>query len=145
MSDPQKAGGLRVCIPCSFNVLEYHPMTNHYHSFFHEQVVGKSIFGGQLTTMTSGYKSQSQLEYERERKRQENSVRPVPLEWKTEQLEKNLNANHDQYIKYLEQIRQQELQSKYVLMANKGHFNHLNMMLTSIIFQFSETKTSNKN
>lgn len=72
--------------------------------------------------MTSGYKSQSQLEYERERKRQEDSIRPVPLEWKTEQLEKNLNANHDQYIKYLEQIRQQELQSKFVTMINKGHF-----------------------
>ena len=86
------------------------------------QVVGKSIFGGKLTTMTSGYKSQSQLEYERERKRQEDSIRPVPLEWKTEQLEKNLNANHDQYIKYLEQIRQQELQSKFVTMINKGHF-----------------------
>ena len=75
--------------------------------------------------MTSGYKSQSQLEYERERKRQEDSIRPVPLEWKTEQLEKNMNANHDQYIKYLEQIRQQELQSKYVIatMTDKGHSN----------------------
>ena len=48
--------------------------------------------------MTSGYKSQAELEYERQKKREENNVRPVPMEWKAEQMEKHLNANHDQYI-----------------------------------------------
>ena len=62
--------------------------------------------------MTSGYKSQAELEYERQKKREENNVRPVPMEWKAEQMEKHLNANHDQYIIHLEQQRQQELKAK---------------------------------
>ena len=82
LSDPQRAGGLRT--------------------------VGTSIFGGKLTTMTSGYKTQAQLEYEREKKRQENSVRPVPTEWKIEQMEKNMNANQDDFMKNLERVRTQE-------------------------------------
>jgi len=89
LSDPQKAGGIRV--------------------------VGTSIFGGKLTTMTSGYKSQAQLEYEREKKKQENEYQPVPTEWRVQQLEKNLNTNHDEYMKYLEKIRQQEIQEKLSL------------------------------
>lgn len=83
ISDPQRAGGLRA--------------------------VGKSIFGGKLTTMTAGYKSQAQLEYEREKKRQEDAYRPVPSEWRAEQMEKNLNANYDDYMKRLEATRAQEL------------------------------------
>ena len=65
--------------------------------------------------MTSGYKSQAQLEYEREKKKQENEYQPVPTEWRVQQLEKNLNTNHDEYMKYLEKIRQQEIQEKLSL------------------------------
>ena len=85
-SDPQRAPGLRV--------------------------LGTSIFGGKLTTMTAGYKSQAELEYERQKKKAENEYNPVPTEWKVEQMEKHINANQDQYIKRLEEVRQRELQAK---------------------------------
>ena len=62
--------------------------------------------------MTSGYKSQAELDYEREKKRQANEFRPVPTEWRVEQLEKNLNAESEQYMKHLENVRQQELKIK---------------------------------
>ena len=62
--------------------------------------------------MTSGYKSQAELDYEREKKKQENAFRPVPTEWRVEQLEKNLNAESENYMKNLEYIRQQELKIK---------------------------------
>ena len=55
--------------------------------------------------MTSGYKSQQELEYEREKKKRETENRPVPTEWKVQQLEKNLNANYDEYMAHLEQKR----------------------------------------
>jgi len=86
LSDPQKCGAARV--------------------------VGTSIFGGKLTTMTAGYKSQAQLEYEREKKKKENEHTPVPTEWKVQQIEKNLNKNHDEYMKHLEKVRQKEMQAK---------------------------------
>ena len=76
------------------------------------RVIGTSIFGGKLTTMTSGYKSQSELEYERQKKKLENEYNPVPTEWKVEQMEKRLNKQEDQYIKQLEQVRERELQAK---------------------------------
>ena len=62
--------------------------------------------------MTSGYKSQAELDYEREKKKAENAFRPVPTEWRVEQLEKNLNAESENYMKNLEYIRQQELKIK---------------------------------
>lgn len=62
--------------------------------------------------MTAGYKTQAQLEVEREKKRQENEYRPVPNEWRVEQLEKNLSASHDQYLQHLENVRQAELAAK---------------------------------
>ena len=74
--------------------------------------MGTSIFGGKLTTMTSGYKSQQELEYEREKKKRETENRPVPTEWKVQQLEKNLNANYDEYMAHLEQKRIEEIQKK---------------------------------
>ena len=86
ISDPQKAGGLKI--------------------------MGKSIFGGKLTTMTSGYKTQKELEYEREKKKAEDAYRPVPTEWRVEQIEKGLNASHDNYLGQLERIREQELRAK---------------------------------
>ena len=96
--------------------------------------------------MTSGYKSQSQLEYEREKKRQEDSIRPVPTEWKVEQLEKNMNANHDQYMQYLEKIRQQELQSKYVKNNDKPAQRSIpNDANQTVFLKFSEPTTLNKN
>ena len=51
--------------------------------------------------MTSGYKSQQELEYEREKKKRETENRPVPTEWKVQQLEKNLNANYDEYMAHV--------------------------------------------
>ena len=65
--------------------------------------------------MTSGYKSQAELEYEREKKKKENEYRPVPTEWRVEQLEKSLNKNHDEYMKHLEKARQKEVQEKLSL------------------------------
>ena len=62
--------------------------------------------------MTAGYKSQAELEYERQKKKAENEYNPVPTEWKVEQMEKHINANQDQYIKRLEEVRQRELQAK---------------------------------
>ncbi len=76
------------------------------------RTMGTSIFGGRLTQMTSGYKTQAELERERDEKKKEAEFRPVPTEWKVEQMEKKLNANHDSYIKQLEQIREQELKAK---------------------------------
>ena len=66
------------------------------------QVMGKSIFGGKLTRLTSGYKSHSEMEMEREKRRQEYENRPVPLEWQVEKYEKGLTRRHEEYLKGLE-------------------------------------------
>ncbi len=49
--------------------------------------MGKSIFGGKLTRLTSGYKSQAELELERKKRIEEYENRPVPLEWRVEKYE----------------------------------------------------------
>ena len=46
--------------------------------------MGKSIFGGKLTRLTSGFKSKGELEAEEKRKKEEANYRPVPLEWQVE-------------------------------------------------------------
>jgi hypothetical protein len=55
------------------------------------QSVGKSIFGGKMTKMTSGYKTKVELELELEKKKRENEYRPVPMEWQVERIEKSAN------------------------------------------------------
>ncbi len=66
------------------------------------QTMGKSIFGGKLTRLTSGYKSHSELEMEREKKRLEWENRPVPVEWQVERYESGVNRRQEEYIKELE-------------------------------------------
>lgn len=82
ISNPQTAGGLRV--------------------------IGTSIFGGKLTQMTSGFKSMSEVEREKEKKKLEFQNRPVPLEWQVERFEKSVNRQQEQYMQQLEQYRAQE-------------------------------------
>ena len=72
------------------------------------QVVGRSIFGGNMTKMTSGYKSKMELEMEREKKKQESEFRPVPLEWQVERFEKNVQRQQEEFIDQLEQYRAEE-------------------------------------
>ncbi len=70
-------------------------------------VMGQSIFGGRLTRLTSGFKSKSEQELEREKKRQEaENGTPVPLEWQVEKYEKGLNKSHEAYLKRLERESQ---------------------------------------
>lgn len=83
--------------------------------------------------MTSGYKSQAQLEVEREKKRQEFENRPVPIEWKVEQMEKSMHSNQDQYLKRLEDVRKRELEAKYELFLNVNQFYIVNDFF--VIFQ----------
>ena len=66
-------------------------------------VIGRSIFGGNMTKMTSGYKTKTEMEMEREKKKAELEHRPVPLEWQVERYEKSVNQKQEQYIEQLEQ------------------------------------------
>jgi len=66
-------------------------------------VIGKSIFGGNMTKMTSGFKTKIELELEREKKKQEFEHRHVPMEWQVERYEKTMNKRQEEYIDQLEQ------------------------------------------
>jgi hypothetical protein len=66
-------------------------------------VVGKSIFGGKMTKMTSGFKTKIEMELEREKKKQEMEHRPVPMEWQVERYEKTISKKQEEYIDQLEQ------------------------------------------
>ena len=76
------------------------------------QVMGKSIFGGKLTRLTSGYKSQAELEMEKKKKKEEYDNRPVPLEWQVERFENQLNKQQDSYLKALEKQAEDERKRK---------------------------------
>jgi hypothetical protein len=65
-------------------------------------IIGRSIFGGNMTKMTSGYKTKTEMEMEREKKKVEMEHRPVPLEWQVERYEKSVNQKQEQYIEQLE-------------------------------------------
>lgn len=67
------------------------------------QIVGKSIFGGNMTKMTSGYKTKFEIELEKEKKKQEFEQRPVPIEWQVERYEKTVNKQQEEYLEQLEQ------------------------------------------
>lgn len=74
--------------------------------------MGKSIFGGKLTRLTSGYKSQGEREMEQRRKMEEYENRPVPLEWQVERMEKSMNQNQDDYLKKLERYAEEHRKLK---------------------------------
>lgn len=66
------------------------------------EIVGTSIFGGNMTRMTAGYKDKAQIEKEKEMKKQENQNRPVPLEWQVERQQKEYNQQYEAYLENLE-------------------------------------------
>ena len=67
------------------------------------QVMGRSIFGGKLTRLTSGFRSKSEQEHEEERRRREvEAGRPVPLEWQVERYEKGVEKRQEEYMRQLE-------------------------------------------
>ena len=71
--------------------------------------MGKSIFGGNLTRLTSGYKSRGELEIERRKEIQALENRPVPVEWQVERFEQGLGKAHEQYLSNLElQLKEQK-------------------------------------
>lgn len=67
-------------------------------------VVGKSIFGGNMTKMTSGFKTKMELEMEREKKNKERQYMPVPMEWQVERFEKTLCRQQEEYLDQLEKV-----------------------------------------
>jgi len=66
------------------------------------QIMGKSIFGGNMTRLTAGYKSHDEIEMERKKKQEEYNNRPVPLEWQVERYEKTTGKKRDDYLERLE-------------------------------------------
>ncbi len=76
------------------------------------QPVGKSIFGGKMTKMTSGYKTRVEIELENEKKKQEFDQRPVPVEWQVERFEKSLNKSMESYYDQLQRQRILEKKAK---------------------------------
>merc|ERR1719458_2446307 len=61
-------------------------------------VLGRSIFGGRLTRMTSGFKSNAEIEMDKERKKKELENQPVPLEWRIKRYEKEYEKQQESYL-----------------------------------------------
>lgn len=75
-------------------------------------VMGRSIFGGKLTRMTSGFKSDAEIEMDKERKKKELENQPVPLEWRIQRYEKEYEKQQESYLDRLKNTVQQEKLAK---------------------------------
>ncbi len=76
------------------------------------EVVGESIFGGKMTKMTSGYKTQREIEREQELKKLEAESQHVPLEWRVAKYEQKVNKDYEDYMKQLEEQMRLEKERK---------------------------------
>lgn len=68
-------------------------------------MVGKSIFGGKLSYINSGYAKQMGIETEREQEAKKHELKYVPTEWKAEQMDKKLAEKHERLMLELEHAK----------------------------------------
>jgi hypothetical protein len=73
-----------------------------------------------MTKMTAGFKSHSEIEHEKEKKKQEFDNRPVPIEWQVEKYEKKVNKEYEAYMEQLEQKVKLEKERKAMKAAGGG-------------------------
>ena len=73
-----------------------------------------------MTRMTSGYKTGSQIEREKEEKKKEYENRTVPIEWQVEKYQKKVNKEYEAYMTQLEEKVRLEKERKAMKAAGKS-------------------------